>query len=77
VNACFFCENPSTLLCDGSLAYLGTFNLKQVASPPKLFTCDRPLCRKCAVNKGHIHYNTPGKHKFDTMDYCPDCIKEG
>lgn len=56
---CADCGRPATLLCDYKLR--GKKEGK---------TCDRPLCRACAVNAGRIPEITGGMRSSDTVDYC-------
>jgi len=65
---CAFCGQPSNLLCDGRL--------------PDGKTCDRQVCRQCAkkVSTYHLSYaDKKGRRqcRWDTVDLCPDCVKEG
>ncbi len=75
-SGCFFCGLPSTLLCDGHLAWLSDDGIS-TSRKAKEFTCDRRLCRACAKQEGLIHFNMGKNSHWDSRDYCRDCIKEG
>ena len=48
------CGETATLLCDFVLYPM------PMSNPPKPLTCDKPLCRRCAVSVG------------PDRDHCPD-----
>lgn len=61
---CAYCGAVATKLCDFRKDAGGK-------------SCDRPLCVKCAVNRGASIVCIRGKGSRrsiqDTVDYCPDC----
>lgn len=73
VEPCFFCGEPSTLLCDFALALVigGEVNGQPVTTMEAMlsgsYTCDAPMCRACGKMVGHV---CAGKHS-DTIDRCP------
>lgn len=73
---CAFCDRKATKLCDGILAWLGDGN-GRYASNARKFTCDLNLCDAHAHRAGAFHFNMKPQHRFDTIDYCPRCLKEG
>ncbi|MFM0226130.1 hypothetical protein [Paraburkholderia dipogonis] len=62
---CFYCSNPSTLLCDYVFGW--------TECGDRLHTCDMPTCRDHAEYRGWIHIKgPPGVGGFDSRDYCPE-----
>lgn len=70
--ACFFCGEPATLLCDAPLGLVkgGEHNGQPVTTLEAMIatphTCDAPMCRACGKAVGHVC----GKD-HDTIDHCP------
>jgi hypothetical protein len=75
--ACFFCGEPSTLLCDAVLGYpIGGEGIGPKGKPYPVttmeamlatpHTCDAPMCRACGKQVGHICGKT-----HDSIDHCP------
>lgn len=77
---CFYCDEPSTLLCDFKLGWAigelvrdrsGTpWNAIDASKPP--YTCDMPLCRVHAEYRGWLHVKAGRNSQFDSYDYCPE-----
>jgi hypothetical protein len=65
-SSCYHCGTPATLLCDFILGYEGSVSLDS-----RVFTCDRPLCRRCADSDDPIFFC--GKEGGVVVkDYCKD-----
>jgi len=75
---CFHCGNGATLLCDYvvGVTIAGYGKYRGVPYPvmsleSEFITCDRPLCYKCATNKG-ITFYCGTKCGAETRDFCKD-----
>lgn len=81
---CFHCGRPATLLCDYILGFEKAGTQQIPGYPPhdvidddsEMFTCDRPLCDRCATNKGHTFYCGKGGW-IQSHDYCRGHAQEG
>lgn len=70
---CFYCNKPSTLLCDFILGKpFGGYGIggHPVAKIAPMHTCDMPLCRDHAEYRGWIHIKASKGGGFDSYDYC-------
>ncbi|WP_175787459.1 hypothetical protein [Burkholderia anthina] len=79
---CTYCSEPATLLCDFKLGWAigelqrerdgSTWHAIDSARPPH--TCDMPMCRAHAENRGGMHVRFRGAHGrrgfFDSIDHC-------
>lgn len=76
--SCFYCGQPSTLLCDFQLGWpIGGYSrapdgseypVRALQAP---YTCDMPLCRNHAELRGTVHIKAKKPlGGFDTYDYC-------
>jgi hypothetical protein len=72
---CMFCGEPATLLCDGIIGWDADENESgQMYECRGMFTCDAPMCRRCATWQNNIFFD--GKIRMmDTHDLCPLCQK--
>ncbi|MBZ7262438.1 hypothetical protein FMK81_13055 [Klebsiella oxytoca] len=72
---CMFCGEPATLLCDGIIGWDADEDQNGIIMNCRgMFTCDAPMCRKCATWHGNIFFR--GKAGgADTRDLCPICQK--
>lgn len=71
--ACMFCGAYATLLCDGLIGFDADEDESGMMMNCRgMFTCDAPMCRKCATWHGNIFFS--GKAGgMETKDYCPLC----
>ena len=71
--SCMFCGELATLLCDGLIGWDADEDEDGRMSHCRgMFTCDAPMCRKCATWQNNIFFD--GKVSFmDTRDFCPAC----
>jgi len=84
IHYCFYCGEPSDLLCDGILGFLKKtkFEGGKVREAidtsdlsKSIFTCDRPLCRNCVKESYPIIFCGKKGH-VDTRDLCAGCVDE-
>ncbi len=75
---CFYCSVPSSLLCDGVVAWVKgnakTYDVKS-KKPPEPITCDRPMCAEHVARRtrGIACRGSLGPLNI-SLDYCPDCV---
>lgn len=81
---CYYCGRPSIRLCDGIIARKADLMPSTpVEFESVLVYCFRPLCLDCIAESTRIFFDgtTAGGGKRrgwqDTVDYCPQCVKEG
>ena len=75
---CQFCNQPSKLLCDGTIVELPSGKRYRWPfgkhAPSKTSTCDAPMCRQCAVKQMDLTIRTHQGCRRDTRDLCPVCV---
>ena len=84
LDVCEFCGGTATQFCDGR-PYQTLYNrpgTKRAWKTPDEYwkTCDRSMCRACAVSVQVSFYSCldePEEGAIDTTDLCPNCIRLG